>query len=90
MSTITSWTSFRCIVYCLRLLEILEQYEKAGILRQDVLLPMERRDYISALNNLRDFILNDPAMFNLFPQLVDRAEPGLQILSELAEEYDLN
>ena len=77
-------------LYCLRLLEILEQYEKAGILQQDVLQPMERRDYLSALNNLRDFVLNDPAMFKLFPQLVDRAEPGLDILNKLAEEYELH
>ena len=77
-------------LYCMRLLEILEQYEKAGILQQNVLQLMERRDYFNALSNLRDFVLNDPAMFKLFPQLVDRAEPGLQILSELAKEYDLN
>ena len=77
-------------LYCIRLLEILEQYEQVAALREGVLQPMERRDYASALNNLRDFVLNDPAMFKLFPQLVDRAEPGLDILSKFAEEYDLN
>ena len=77
-------------LYCVRLLEILEQFGKAAILRQNVLQPMERRDYLHALNNLRDFVLNDPAMFKLFPQLVDRAEPGLHILNELAGEYELN
>ena len=77
-------------LYCIRLLVILEQYEKAAVLRQNVLRPMERRDYANALNNLRDFVLNDPAMFKLFPQLVDRAEPGLDILNNLAEEYELN
>ena len=51
---------------------------------------MERRNYSNALNNLRDFVLNDSAMFKLFPQLVDRAEPGLDILNNLAEEYELN
>ena len=77
-------------LYCIRLLEILEQYEKADILRQSVLQPMERRNYSNALNGLRDFVLNDSAMFKLFPQLVDRAEPGLDILNNLAAEYELN
>ena len=76
-------------LYCLRLLEILEQFEKAAILREEVLQAMERRDYLSALENLQDFVLRDPVMFKLFPQLVDRAEPGLVILSQLAEEYEL-
>ena len=77
-------------LYCIRILVILEQYERAAILRQSVLRPMDRRDYANALNNLRDFVLNDSAMFKLFPQLVDRAEPGLNILNNLAEEYELN
>lgn len=76
-------------LYCLRLLETLEQFEKAAILREGVLQAMERRDYLKALDNLRDFVLGDPAMFKLFPQLVDRAEPGLHILNELADEYEL-
>ena len=50
---------------------------------------MERRDYLNALDNLRDFVLTDPVVFKLFPQLVDRAEPGLHILNELADEYEL-
>ena len=77
-------------LYCIRLLEILEQYEMAATLRRNVLQPMERRDYFDALNNLRDFVLSDPVMFKLFPQLVDRAEPGLDILNDLADEYELN
>ena len=77
-------------LYCLRLLEILEQFEKAAILRERVLQAMEHGDYSGALNNLRDFVLSDPAMFKLFPQLVDRAEPGLHVLNELADEYGLN
>ncbi len=76
-------------LYCLRLLEILEQFEKAAILQEGVLQVMERRDYLKALDNLRDFVLTDPVMFKLFPQLVDRAEPGLHILNELADEYEL-
>ena len=51
---------------------------------------MERRDYFNALINLRDFVLSDPVMFKLFPQFVDRAEPGLDILNDLADEYELN
>ncbi len=49
---------------------------------------MERKDYLNALDNLRGFVLTDPVMFKLSPQLVDRAEPGLQILNELADEYE--
>ena len=77
-------------LYCIRLLVILEQYEKAALLRESVLKLIERRDYSNALNNLCDFVLNDSAMFKLLPQLVDRAEPGLEILNNLAEEYELN
>ena len=77
-------------LYCIRLLVILERYEKAAVLRESVIQLMERRDYSDALNNLRDFVLNDPAMFRLFPQLVDRAEPGLDVLHKLAEEYGLH
>ena len=77
-------------LYCLRILEMLEQFERSSILREGVLLLTERRDYLNALDNLREFVLKDPAMFKLFPQLVDRAEPGLHILNELADEYELN
>ncbi len=77
-------------LYCLRLLEMLGHFEKAAVLRQGVLQAMEHGEYADALNNLRDFVLNDPSMFKLFPQLVDGAEPGLHILNELADEYELN
>ena len=76
-------------LFCLELLVILEQYEKAALLRDSVLDPLERRDYRLALDNLRDFVLNHEVMYKLFPQLVDRAEPGLHILHQLADEYDL-
>ena len=76
-------------LYCIQLLVIMEQYEKAALLRNSVLEPMERREYRRALDNLRDFVLNDEAVYKLFPQLVDRAEPGLDILDQLADEYEL-
>ena len=76
-------------LYCLELLVILEQYEKAALLRDSVLAPIQRRDYRLALDHLRDFVLNDEVMYKLFPQLIDRAEPGLDILRQLADEYDL-
>ena len=50
---------------------------------------MELRDYSLALDNLRDFGLNDDLMYKLFPQLIDRAEPALVILHQLADEYEL-
>ena len=67
-------------LYCMELLIILERYDKAAILRDGVLQPMQQGDYRRALDNLQDFVLNDISMFRLFPQLVDRAEPGLDIL----------
>ncbi len=73
----------------MELLAILEQFEKAAQLRHSILGPMERRDYRLALDNLRDFVLNDEVMYKLFPQLVDLAEPGLVILEQLADEYEL-
>lgn len=76
-------------LYCINLLVILEHYEKAALLREGVLKPIENRDYYRALDNLRDFVLNDISMYKLFPQLVDRAEPGLDILHKLSEEYEL-
>ena len=42
-------------------------------------------DYHTALDNLRDFVLSDDVMYKLFPQLVDRAEPGLDLLGKLAD-----
>ena len=77
-------------LYCIELLVILERYDKAAILHDGVLKPIQQGDYRRALDNLRDFVLNDISMFRLFPQLVDRAEPGLDILQKLAEEYELH
>ena len=54
-------------LYCLRLLVILERYDKAAMLRDGVLAPMERMDYHSALDNLQDFVLEDDVMYKLFP-----------------------
>ena len=76
-------------LYCLELLTILERYDKAAILSDSVLMPMEQGDYHTALDNLRDFVLTDDVMYKMFPQLVDRAEPGLDILDQLADEYEL-
>ena len=77
-------------LYCIELLLILERYEDAARLRHGVLEPMERRDYYGALDNLRDFVLENAVMYKLFPELVDRAEPGLDILRKLADEYELH
>ena len=75
--------------YAIGLLIILERFDKAEQLRRRVLQPLADSDYAGALDELRDFVLTDETMFKLFPQLVDRAEPGLLILKELAEEYEL-
>ena len=75
--------------YAIELLVILERFDKAAQLRRSVLQPLESGDYVGALDGLRDFVLADDAMFKLFPQLVDRAEPGLWVLNEWSAEYDL-
>ena len=75
--------------YCIELLVIMDLYDKAIILRDSVLTPLEIGDYRRALNNAQDFVLGDETMYKLLPQLVDRAEPGLSLLNELADEYEL-
>lgn len=76
-------------LYCLELLVILEKYSEAAILHDGVLMPMKRGDYHTALDNLRNFVLNDAVMYKIFPQLIDRAEPGLDTLDKFADEYEL-
>jgi hypothetical protein len=51
---------------------------------------MQRGEYASALDHLRNFVLEDAAMFKLLPQLIDNAEPGLSLLNNYAEEYRLS
>lgn len=75
--------------YCMELLVIMERYDKAIILRDSVLAPLDVGDYRRALNNVQDFVLSDEAMYKLLPQLIDQAEPGLSLLNEYAEEYEL-
>ena len=83
------WTFL--ILYCIRVLVILEQYVRGRRLTSGMSYNLRSAVNIpSALDNLREFVLGDPAMFKLFAQLVDRAEPGLNILNNLAEEYESN
>ena len=76
-------------LYCIVLLGMLDRFDKAEQLQSSVLEPMRRGEYADALRAVDDFVLSDDVMFKLFPQLIDRAEPGLQILNELAAEYEL-
>ena len=75
--------------YCIELLIILDRYDKAIFLRDSVLAPLDMGDYRRALNNVQDFVLRDEAMYKLLPQLIDQAEPGLSLLNEYADEYEL-
>lgn len=75
--------------YAIKLLVILERFDKAAQLHRGVLQPLTSGDYAGALDGLRDFVLADDAMFKLFPQLVDRAEPGIWVLNRWGVEYDL-
>ena len=54
-----------------------------------MLEPTKAGDYGPALDKLRDFVLVDLAMYKLFPQLVDSAEPGLETLHRFADEFDV-
>ena len=75
--------------YAIKLLVILERFDKAAQLQRSVLQPLANGDYAGALDGLRDFVLTDDAMLKLFPQLVDRAEPGLLVLNRWGAEYEL-
>ena len=70
-------------------LVILELYEKASILQNEVVRPMQNWDYKRALDNAEDFVLQDPAMFKLFPWMVDKVIPALELFDELQGEFDI-
>lgn len=72
------------------LFEILERSDYAAIIRSSVLNVMLRGDYHRALENLRDFVLENPVLDKILPQLTDEVEPGLVALDEWAEEYRLS
>ena len=74
----------------IRLLEILGRYDYIAILTSSVLNVMQRGDYSRALENLRDFVLEDPVLDKILPELMDNAEPGLAALDRWADEYDLD
>ena len=74
----------------IRLFEILERSDYIAVLNTSVLNVMQRGDYRRALDNLRDFILETPALDRMLPELMDNAEPGLTFLSAHAEEYRLS
>ena len=75
--------------YCIEILKQLGLFEKANELQDGVATPVRYGDYESALNNVRDFVLGDPSMFNLFPWLVDKVEPALALLAKLSDEFGI-
>ena len=74
----------------IQLFEILGRHDYTAVSRIAVLNVMQRGDHRRALDNLRDFILETPALDKMLPELMDSAEPGLTLLSEYAEEYRLS
>ena len=74
----------------IRLLEILEREDYIAVLRIRVLNVMRRGDYSRALDNLRDFVLEEPVLDRILPELIDNAEPGLALLSNWGQEYYLS
>ena len=75
--------------YCIEVLLRLELFEKAQLLRNEVLQPLLQGDYRHALDNLQEFLLGDSAMFKLFPWLVDMVVPALELLDALSEEFGI-
>ena len=55
-----------------------------------VLNVMGRGDYARALENLRDFILENPEWDKMLPELIDNVEPGLTALARWGMEYRLS
>ena len=74
----------------IRLLEILEREDYIAVLRISVLDVMRRGDYSRALDNLRDFVLEESVLDRILPELIDNAEPGLTLLSNWGQEYRLS
>ena len=74
----------------IQLFEILERDDYIAVSRISILHVMQRGDHHRALENLRDFILETPAVDKMLPELMDNAEPGLALLSAYAEEYRLS
>lgn len=74
----------------IRLFEILERTDYIAVLRSSIVNVMQRGDYGRALDNLRDFILESPVLDKMLPEITDKAEPGLTLLSAYAEEYRLS
>lgn len=74
----------------IQLLEILEREDYIGALRISVLNVMGRGDYRRALDNLRDFVLEEPVLDKILPELIDNAEPGLALLREWGQSYRLS
>lgn len=69
---------------------ILERADYLDLLNSGVLNVMERGDYGRALENLRDFILENPTWDKMLPEFTDTVEPGLTALSLWGEEYRLS
>lgn len=73
-----------------RLFVILGRDDYTAILNSSVLNVMRRGGYGRALANLRDFILENPVLDKILPELMDNAEPGLTALDKWAEQYRLS
>ena len=74
----------------IRLFEILDRIDYTAVIRSSVLNVLQRGDHRRALDNLRDFLLENPVIDQMLPELMDKAEPGLALLSEYGEEYRLS
>ena len=75
--------------YFIPVLIELELYEKADELQKGVLDQVKLGDYRSALDSVQDFVLDDSAMYKLFPWLIDKIEPALVKLDEVANELEI-
>jgi hypothetical protein len=71
----------------IHLFEILGRDDYLAILRSSVLNVIQRGDYDRALENFRDFILENPALDEMLPELTNHVEPGLTALGRWGQEY---
>ena len=74
----------------IHLFEILGRDDYLALLKSGVLNVMERGAYGRALENLRDFILENPAWDKMLPELIDTVEPGLTALGRWGQEYRIS
>ena len=61
---------------------------KAAALQELVLEPLQRGQYAAARDGMYEFLADD-LMLQIMQRLIDHAAPGIELLPDLAAEYDV-